>query len=266
MLEEKREEIYKFLASPLTLIIVSALWLSFVFGAYSSFSSFGAEGGTFLSQVFSLALTLGLGIILPVGYSKLFNGSKKKDPGQVQSGLGWLILYFKVLKIILIIAAVISGLALLITLFVAFEVLVTIIITGLMFALSFYILAIFKDFLEQMNQSFNSGYSTVPSASKIRTYSVVIMILTIILALIFAVAFQNISDLIPANFEAEFEPILELLDSLVVIFYIAMGISIISQGFFIYYLTKFENGFSTFNTYFKKKVEEAKRNIVETIE
>ncbi|MBI9009212.1 MAG: hypothetical protein JEZ05_04200 [Tenericutes bacterium] len=260
LLDEKREEIYKFLTSTLTLIVVIGLWISFIYGIFSSISSFGAEGGNAFSEVFTLLLNIFLGVIVPIGFYKLYNGSKKKDVEQVTSGFDWLVMNFKIMKVVLIIVSVFVGIMALIGMFMSPAILLFMVVPALIFALAFYIIAIFKDFFSQMNVSFNSGYDTVTSAKKVFNYLVVIFVITILGSLIFLLLFQNIETLIPAGFEDQFGPILANLDTIRFTFYISLAISLLSQAYLIYYVSQFEKTFTTFNMYYRKKIEEVKRN------
>lgn len=261
LLDEKREEIYKFLTTTLTVILLLGLWISFIFSLYSSIRSFGAEGGNVVTEVITLLLVIVLGIIVPIGFYKLYTGSKKKDFKQVDSGFNWLIMYFKIIKVILIIAAIYVGIIAMLGAFMSLFVLFFSIISAGIFALLFYIIAIFKDFFSQMSMSLNSGYSIIPSAQKIKTYLLVIFVLSLIGALISILIFQNIESYIPAELVDQFGPIIDNLDSLMVIFYITLAISLLSQAYVIYYVSQFEKTFTTFNMYYSKKIEEVKRNI-----
>jgi len=259
LLDEKREELYKFFSSTLTLIIVVALCVSFVYNIYTSITSFYGAGGTLGTEVFSLLLSIVLGIILPVGFYKVYNGSKKKDPDTVDSGFTWLITYFKIIKIILIVAAVASGILLVLSLLVAFtRVMVVILIVALFYWLVFYIIRLFRSFLDDLSLTFNSGKQpSVPLPSKIKTYLIVIFVITVIGSLYGAIAFDNLASLIPSTYDIDVQL---LLDSASVYLYISIAIAIISQIYFLYYVSVFEKTFGTFNTYFRKKVKEAEKD------
>jgi len=259
LLEEKREEIYKFFSSTMTLIVVAALWASFIYGIYTSITSFSVAGGMIGTQVFSLLLTIALGIILPVGFYKVYNGSKKKDPDTVDTGFLWLITYFKIIKVILIVAAVASGILLLLSLLVAaIRVMVVILIVALVYWLAFYIIRLFRSFLDDLSLTFNSGKQpSVPLPSKIKTYLIVIFVITLIGSLIGIISFDSIGSIIPDTYGIDIQL---MLDSIAVLFYVSIVIAIISQIYFLYYVSVFEKTFGTFNTYFRKKVKEAEED------
>jgi hypothetical protein len=260
LLKEKREEVYKFFTSTKTLIIVVAFWIGFVYSIYTSISSFGAEGTGFGSNIFSLMLTFAFGMIIPVGFYKLYSGSKKKEPKEVQSGLIWLITYFKIIKVLMIIVTVMIGIVLAFTLLGSFEAIVSIVMFAIFMCLFFYIIAIFKRFLEAFSFSFADSESFIPSPKKILTYLIVIFVLTAIGMVFMITIIENLGSYIPSDFVEAFQPILDSLNQMMTYFYVAIGISILSQLYFIYYVTVFKNTFTTFNLNFKKSIIDARRN------
>lgn len=264
LLDEKRKEIYKFFGSTLTAIIVIGLWVSFLFALYGSISSFATEGGNTFSKVFTLLLNISIGIIVPMGFYKLYIGSKKKDSKQVDSGFNWLVIYFKVLKVILIVSAVILGFTALLSIIAVPIVIIPIIIAAGFFALAFYIIAIFKDFLVKLEASFRSANNTVPSVQRIKTYLIVILVLTIIIGLVFVLLLQNFESLIPTGYEGDLEPILSNLDALRLSVYIQFAINILSQAFLVYYTSQFDKTFTAFNADFRKKFQNYHERYFET--
>ncbi|MBI9009213.1 MAG: hypothetical protein JEZ05_04205 [Tenericutes bacterium] len=260
LVDEKREEIYKFFTSTLTGIVVFGLWIGFIFSIFSSISAIGIEDENIFSEIFSLLVSIVLGIFVPLGFYRLYTGSKKKDFLQVDSGFNTIITYFKILKVLLIVSAIFVGFMILLGLIIAPTILLFGLIAAGFYALAFYIIGIFKSFFVQTSTSFKSAYDTVPSAKKIFNYLVVIFVIAILGSLIFLLVFQNIETLIPSEFEDQFGPLLAGFTTIRFTFYISLAISLLSQAYLIYYVSQFEKTFTTFNVYYRKKVEDEKRS------
>jgi hypothetical protein len=256
LLDEKRKEIYKFFGSILTAVIVIGLWVSFLLTIYGSISSFATEGGSTFSKVFTLLLNIFMGIIVPMGFFKLYIGSKKKDFQQVDSGFNWLVMYFKILKVILIISVVIFVIFSFLPILTLPLLIIPVIIVGGFFALTLYIISIFKDFLVKLEKSFRSANNTVPSVQRIKTYLIIILVLTIFVGIVFVLVLQNFESLIPAGYEGDLDPILTNLDALRLTIYIQFAINILSQAFLVYYVSQFDKTFTAFNTYYSKKIQD----------
>lgn len=255
LLDEKRKEIYKFFGSILTAVIVIGLWISFLFTIYGSISSFATEGGSAFSKVFTLLLNIFMGIIVPMGFFKLYIGSKKKNFQQVDSGFNWLVTFFKIMKVILIISVVIFAFFSFLPILAVPLLIIPVIIAGGFFALALYIISIFKDFLEKLEASFRSANNTVPSAQRIKTYLIIILVLTIFVGIVFVLVLQNFESLIPAGYEGDLDPILTNLDALRITIYIQFAINILSQAFLVYYVSQFDKTFTDFNAYYSKKIQ-----------
>jgi hypothetical protein len=255
LLDEKRKEIYKFFGSILTAVIVIGLWISFLFTIYGSISSFATEGGSAFSKVITLLLNIFMGIIVPMGFFKLYIGSKKKNFQQVDSGFIWLVTFFKIMKVILIISVVIFAFFSFLPILTLPLLIIPVIIAGGFFALALYIISIFKDFLEKLEASFRSANNTVPSAQRIKTYLIIILVLTIFVGIVFVLVLQNFESLIPAGYESDLDPILTNLDALRITIYIQFAINILSQAFLVYYVSQFDKTFTDFNAYYRKKIQ-----------
>lgn len=255
LLDEKRKEIYKFFGSILTAVIVIGLWISFLFTIYGSITSFATEGGSAFSKVITLLLNIFMGIIVPMGFFKLYIGSKKKNFQQVDSGFIWLVTFFKIMKVILIISVVIFAFFSFLPILAVPLLIIPVIIAGGFFALALYIISIFKDFLEKLEASYRSANSTVPSAQRIKTYLIIILVLTIVVGIVFVLVLQNFESLIPAGYEGDLDPILTNLDALRITIYIQFVINILSQAFLVYYVSQFDKTFTDFNAYYSKKIQ-----------
>jgi polyferredoxin len=255
LLDEKRKEIYKFFGSILTAVIVIGLWVSFLLTIYGSISSFATEGGSAFSKVITLLLNIFMGIIVPMGFFKLYIGSKKKNFQQVDSGFIWLVTFFKIMKVILIISVVIFAFFSFLPILAVPLLIIPVIIAGGFFALALYIISIFKDFLEKLEASFRSANNTVPSAQRIKTYLIIILVLTIFVGIVFVLVLQNFESLIPAGYESDLDPILTNLDALRITIYIQFAINILSQAFLVYYVSQFDKTFTDFNAYYRKKIQ-----------
>lgn len=268
LLKEKREEIYKFFSSVGTLAIVIFLWLSLIFNTYTSIRSLGQEGTMISSQIISLMITLVFGLIIGIGYWKVYSGSKNKDHTLVDNGFQLLGTYFKGLKILLVVTSVLSGLLLLMMLIVSFSMIFVAISVGLIYLLAFYVTKIFGEFINELKMSFSSGYALVPSVKKIITYLIIVFAVTVVFTLVVTIVYQTIDirALLGDQSLIDVTYLISFLKVFMIYFYIAMGVVLLFQLYFIYYVAKFEKTFTVFNQYYSKKVEEAQKNIGNSIE
>lgn len=255
LLKEKREKYYEFFSASLSLIVVILFWLSFIFSVYNALSAFGTNDESAFSNGLSLILEVALGIIIPIAAYKLYRGSKNKNVVEINSGFDWIIMYLKIIKVILIIASIIfAGIALL-SVFIAPQIIIALMIVAGIVALAFYIITIFKEFFINLKTAFNSEKRYIPSAQKIKTYLIVILVLTIIFGLLFMMLLQNIESFLPDGFEDQFEDLQASLDAVRITWYISLAIGVFIQAFFVYYVHVFDQTFEPFNVYFLKKVE-----------
>jgi len=145
-----------------------------------------------------------MGVFIPLGFYQLYSSSRKRDPAGIRSGIATLSVYFKIVKILLIILAVIFGIVMMLAMAVNFSaIIVGILIFGAFFALGFYILGLFKTFLDDLAISFNSDRARVPSISKIRTYLIVVLVLAIIGSVIGLLVLELVPEFIAPYIPAE---------------------------------------------------------------
>ncbi|QWB95796.1 hypothetical protein KHQ89_07700 [Mycoplasmatota bacterium] len=203
-----------------------------------------------------MLLNIVLGAIIPIGFYKLYMGSNKKNFKQVNSGINWLIMYFKIVKVIVTIYVVFIGISALIKEFTVPLILILIIILAVFYVLFLYILAIFKEFFIELHTTFNRQYDSVPSVHKIKTYLVVILVLTIVIGSLFVMILGfELFNL--GEFGNQLDTIQDSLNAALVTISISLSFSILSQVFLIYYANRFENTFGTFNYHYRKKIDEA---------
>ena len=261
LLNEKREKIYDFFSSSLTLIVMIILWMSFIFSIYSSISEFGTNSESGFSNSISLIINVALGIIIPIAAYKLYIGSRNKDVLQVDSGFSLILTYLKIVHVILIIAAVICGFILIFGFITLPAVILIMIFAGGVFFLAFYILSLFKTFFSSLKTAFNNKTQLIPSAAKIKLYLIIVLILSIVIGLIFMIILQNIDSILPPLYDDQLDEIQAAIDASKIIWFSSFAISFLIQAFFIYYVNEFDKTFEPFNAQYLKELKAYKEQM-----
>lgn len=261
LLNEKREKIYDFFSSSLTLIVMIILWVSFIFSIYSSISEFVTNSESGFSNSISLIINVALGIIIPIAAFKLYIGSRNKDVLQVDSGFSLILTYLKIVHVILIIAAIIFGILFLFGIITLPIIIFFMIIVGGVFFLAFYILSLFKTFFNRLKTAFNNPKQLIPSASKIKLYLIVVLILSIVIGLLFMIILQNIDSILPPLYDDQLDEIHAAIDASKIIWFSSFAISFLIQAFFIYYANEFDKTFALFNAHYLKELKAYKEQM-----
>ncbi len=262
LLEHKRHEIYTFFSSTKSLIFLIVMVLSFLVTLYSVGSEINPQSLRFASILQDL-VTIAITALVPISLFMIYFGSVKKQNQTLVKGLNLAGIYFLILKILLIIVTAVAV--------VMFFLMLSRLSFGLFFAMvffaigliiAFYMISIFKDFLQKLKTSFNAPLSNVPSSRNIVNYLFVMFIFTFIIYLIVLIFYNGISSSIVDYATAlgytptEVAGLDELLNILKVGLYFSVALYIILEVFIIYYFNSFDKTFISYNQSMKEKIRQ----------
>jgi hypothetical protein len=258
LLNEKKEEIYKFFSNEKIFMIVLIIWFGFFYSLYALISSFSSEGyGIFIGVIYFL-LCVAFNLVIPIGFYKLYSGSKKKNEALAISGIKWLISYCKIFKVVLAVTIVIAFIYLLQISLLSIPIIIPLIVLALIFSLAFYVLSIAKRFLMDLSSTFYKPSELIPSPSKIMVFMAIALVLSVIGFLAYIWAFSLIENLISSQNSEDMQLLLGIVIETKIYVYIAVSISIVCQTYYLYVTSLFEKKFCLFNADYKLKVIAAK--------
>lgn len=236
------ESLIEFTSSNKYLIFVSVAWFLFVYTTFSLISLRTIDLSTYITvegyesvqpSILIIIINILVASVGPISFLLIYLGSINKNTKQIFGGITAIVILLKVYKVIMVISALLAGIGSIIMLALSpFLGIFMVLFVGVIFALGFYIISIFTEFVLQLERCYKGKSSNVPLATKIMNFYSIVFVFGLIISLIFLFGVTNSDRFFPAE-------LLETIDISLMIENMMSGIFLsifVQLGVMLYYL------------------------------